>query len=117
MLTQDDVDRFATLSGDDNPIHVDPEFAARTPFGRTISHGMLLYGAICGALSRSFPGAQQIEQELAFPHPTYAGEEVTLRLAVTEIAPGGAAWIDTAVIKPDGSEGCRGKTLVRWPQG
>ena len=39
-------DRFARLSGDDNPIHVDPAFSARTRFGRTVAHGMLLYGRV-----------------------------------------------------------------------
>ena len=48
---QRDFDRFAALSGDDNPIHVDPEFAGRTRFGRTVCHGMLLYSTICRALT------------------------------------------------------------------
>ena len=42
-LTQQDFDLFAKLSGDSNPIHVDPEFSARTRFGKTVSHGMLLF--------------------------------------------------------------------------
>ena len=50
-FTQRDFDRFAALSGDDNPIHVDPAFAARTRFGRTVCHGMLLYSTICRALT------------------------------------------------------------------
>ena len=40
--TQEEFDLFARISGDDNPIHVDPEFSARTRFGRTVSHGMLI---------------------------------------------------------------------------
>jgi acyl dehydratase len=48
-FTQAEFDAFARLSGDDNPIHVDPEFSARTRFGRTVAHGMLLYGVNCGA--------------------------------------------------------------------
>jgi acyl dehydratase len=39
-------DAFARLSGDDNPIHVDPDFSSRTRFGRTVSHGMLIYAKL-----------------------------------------------------------------------
>jgi len=44
--TQADFDAFAAVSGDDNPIHVDPEFSAHTRFGRTVAHGMLLYSRL-----------------------------------------------------------------------
>ena len=86
---QRDFDRFAALSGDDNPIHVDPEFAGRTRFGRTVCHGMLLYSTICRALTDALgPGFVQREQELMFVTPTYTGEEVAVRLEVLR-SPGG----------------------------
>src|SRR5688500_2787 len=47
-LSQAEFDLFARISGDNNPIHVDPEFSARTRFGRTVSHGMLLYTVLWG---------------------------------------------------------------------
>jgi len=73
-LTQDDFDAFAQLSGDDNPIHVDPDFARRSRFGRTVSHGMLLSTVLGGLLDRLAPGSRQVSQKLMFPAPTYAGE-------------------------------------------
>jgi 3-hydroxybutyryl-CoA dehydratase len=85
---------FARLSGDDNPIHVDPAFAAQTRFGRTVSHGMLLYGVICGVLSRHFPGAVQLEQRFTFPAPTYTDEAMTICLTVTELLPDESASPD-----------------------
>jgi len=54
-LTQRDFDRFAELSGDDNPIHVDPAFAARTRFQKPVAQGMLLYGLICRAIGLLLP--------------------------------------------------------------
>ena len=45
-VTQADFDRFAQLSGDDNPIHVDAVFSAGTRWKRTLCHGMLLYGIV-----------------------------------------------------------------------
>ena len=49
VFSQTDYDRFAALTGDDNPIHVDPEFAATTRFGRTLCHGMHLFATLCAA--------------------------------------------------------------------
>ena len=52
IFTQDDFVRFARLSGDDNPIHVDAKFASTTRFGKTVAHGMLLYSVLCAWLTR-----------------------------------------------------------------
>jgi len=73
LLAQDEFDRFAALSGDDNPIHVDPEFSARTRFGKTVAHGMFLYSLICGVLAKHLPNASQVGQDLMFPAPSYVG--------------------------------------------
>jgi acyl dehydratase len=116
-FSQDDFDRFASLSGDDNPIHVDPAFAARTRFGRTVCHGMLLYSTICAALTREVgPGYEQHDQELMFVTPTYTGEEVVVRLEVTALShEHGSAKLSTAITRPDGSVACQGSTCIRLP--
>ena len=116
-FSQRDFDRFAALSGDDNPIHVDPEFARRTRFGRTVGHGMLLYSTICRALTDALgPGFAQREQELMFVTPTYTGEEVAVRLAITALNPEhGLADLSTVITRPDGSIACQGRTLVDLP--
>ncbi|CTQ56463.1 (R)-specific enoyl-CoA hydratase [Roseibium album] len=74
---QADFDAFARLSGDDNPIHVDPEFSARTRFGRTVSHGMLLYTRVFALLEQLYPGRKHEAQTLMFPNPSFADEELT----------------------------------------
>ncbi|MGS4886514.1 MaoC/PaaZ C-terminal domain-containing protein [Roseibium sp. MB-4] len=81
--TQAEFDAFAKLSGDDNPIHVDPDFSARTRFGRTVSHGMLLYTRVFGYLQELYPGRAHTVQNLMFPNPSYADEELTLRFSET----------------------------------
>ncbi|MGQ9572442.1 MAG: MaoC family dehydratase [Dehalococcoidia bacterium] len=53
-LSQEKIDRYARASGDFNPIHVDPVFAAQTPFGGTIAHGMLLLAYLSGMLTAAF---------------------------------------------------------------
>jgi len=84
--TQAGFDAFAAVSGDDNAIHVDAEFAARTAFGRTVSHGMLIYAKLWGLVQREHPGTRQVSQTMMFPNPCFAGEEVAL--TVTQTAPG-----------------------------
>ncbi|MES0812117.1 MaoC/PaaZ C-terminal domain-containing protein [Roseibium sp. SCPC15] len=85
---QSDFDAFATLSGDDNPIHVDPEFSARTRFGRTVSHGMLLYTRVFAHLQALYPGRKHAMQTLMFPNPSYADEELTLSFTEIPDKPG-----------------------------
>jgi acyl dehydratase len=117
-FSQSDFDRFAMLSGDDNSIHVDAEFSARTKFGRTVAHGMLLYSVVCSVLGTQLPGpgTLQIEQELMFPTATPTGEEVEIRLEVTQVQPReGLAELTTLVIRPEGKLGLKGGTLVRLP--
>jgi len=82
-LTQIEFDRFAALSGDDNPIHVSPEFAARTRFGRTVSHGVFLLTILRGLADRLLPGARQIEQTAMYPAPTFADEPMRFSATVT----------------------------------
>lgn len=114
-LTQGDFDAFATLSGDDNPIHVDPAFAARTRFGRTVSHGMLLYGLLCAALAEAAPGATHAEQELVFPAPTFAGEPLRFTLRAVEADPTGRrALVEATIVRPDGETVCRATTALTW---
>ena len=53
-LTQEKIDGYARASGDFNPIHIDPAFAAATPFGGTIAHGMLLLAYLSEMLTAAF---------------------------------------------------------------
>src|SRR5512135_3331347 len=84
ILMQEEFNRFAELSGDNNPIHVDPEFSARTRFGKPVAHGMFLYSLIMSALDQNFPGTKQISQDLMFPVSSPVGDEVTVSLRVLE---------------------------------
>lgn len=80
VVSQADIDAFARLSGDDNPIHVDPGEAARSRFGGTVAHGMLLAALVDGAL-RGTTGWPWRAMSVDFPAPTPAGSEVTVALA------------------------------------
>lgn len=103
VLTQADFDRFAGLSGDHNPIHVDADFAAKTRFGATVSHGMLLFTVLRGLIERRYPGAILTKQTLMFPAPAYANEELALVLQPLESAGCNELDLNTRVVKADGT--------------
>jgi len=113
-VTQDDFDRFARISGDDNPIHVDPAFAARTRFGRTLAHGMMLYSLVVHLIrAELLPGSVELEQDLVFPGPIYAGDELTIDAAVVRVdAMLGHVEVRTRVVRDGDGVGCEGRTLV-----
>ncbi len=54
VVTQEMIDRYATASGDDNPLHTNPAFAAGTQFGGTIAHGMLVLAYLSEMMTVAF---------------------------------------------------------------
>ncbi len=88
-VTQGRIDAYAVASGDYNPIHLDPDFAAATPFGGTIAHGMLLLAYASAALARAF-GQAWLETgslKVRFRNPAPAGTVVTARGRVERLEP------------------------------
>jgi 3-hydroxybutyryl-CoA dehydratase len=78
-ITQSQIDVYAAASGDHNPIHVDPAFAATTPFGGTIAHGMLVL-ALIGEMMHDAHGEAWRNSgrlKVRFKAPTRAGDTVT----------------------------------------
>lgn len=114
-LTQQDFDDFANLSGDANPIHVDPDFAADTVFGATVAHGMLLFTRLRGMLEQHYPGCSLIGQDLMFRHPAYAERELRLVLTPRRVSPGEPLLtLGAEIIRDDGQPCLEGECrLVR----
>ena len=86
-FTQDDVNRFAQVTGDNNPVHTDAAFAATTMFKRPIMHGMLgasLFSKVFGTL---FPGEGTIylKQSLSFLKPMYVDVDYEAVFTVKEV--------------------------------
>ncbi len=109
-IEQADVDAFAGVTGDHNPIHVDEAFAKTTRFGRRIAHGMLTASLISSVLANKLPGEGSVYlgQTLKFVAPVFPGDEITARVTVKEIRE------DKPIIKLDTV--ClnqRGETVIR----
>jgi acyl dehydratase len=83
-FTASDIDAFAKLSGDFNPIHVDEEFARQTRFRRRIAHGMLsgAYVSTLIGMHLPGPGALWLQQSFEFVAPVFIGDEIEFRLRV-----------------------------------
>ena len=86
-IEQADIDAFAEVTGDHNPVHVDEEFAKTTRFGKRIAHGMLTASLISSVLANKLPGEGSVYlgQTLKFVAPVFPGDEVTARVTVKEI--------------------------------
>ncbi len=107
-VTEADILMFAGVSGDTNPVHLDAEYAATTPFKERIAHGMLSAGLISAVLGTKLPGpgAIYVGQTLKFKAPVKIGDTVTAKAEVIELdaAKKRAVFATTCSI--------RGKTVV-----
>ena len=85
-ITENDIQRFAEVSGDFNPLHMSDEFAATTIFGKRIAHGSLTASYISGILGNNLPGPGAIFVGLSmrFKRPVHIGDVVTVRAEVSE---------------------------------
>lgn len=85
-ISESDVYLFAGISGDFNPMHLNEEFAKRTPFGTRIAHGALPQSLIAPVLGMKLPGLGTVALEIScrFRAPTYFGDTVTATAEVTE---------------------------------
>lgn len=118
LVTDREIQLFAAVSGDHNPVHLDPEFAASTQFGECIAHGMLTGAFISAAIAMELPGPGSIYlgQTLEFRAPVKLGDTLEVALEVTgkhERKP----WVTIGckVTNQDGKTVARGEASVMAP--
>jgi 3-hydroxybutyryl-CoA dehydratase len=87
QITDSDVMSFAEITGDFNPVHVDPDAAAASRFGGRIAHGMLSAGLVSAAIANKLPGPGSIylAQTLRFTAPVRLDDMITVKLTITEL--------------------------------
>jgi len=89
-ITQEKIGRYADASGDHNPLHTDPEFAASTQFGGTVAHGMLVLAYLSEMLTSAF-GERWVDggrMKARFRAPARPGDTVTATGRVTRVDDG-----------------------------
>ena len=115
QFSQDEVNRFAEVTGDRNPVHTDAAYAAGTMFKRPIMHGMLgaaLFSKVFGTL---FPGEGTIylKQSLNFLKPMYAGTAYDAVFTVKEvIREKNRAIVETVIKDKEGKVCTSGEATV-----
>ncbi|HEX9465297.1 MAG TPA: MaoC family dehydratase [Alphaproteobacteria bacterium] len=88
-LTETDIVLFAGISGDNNPVHINEEFASATMFSGRIAHGMLTAAFISTVLGMKLPGpgAIYVSQTLRFKAPVRSGDTLHVRATVLDLVP------------------------------
>ena len=88
-VEEKDIQLFAAMSGDRNPVHLDAEFAAGTLFKERIAHGMFSGALISAAVACELPGPGTIYigQQMSFQKPVKIGDTLTVRLEILEKLP------------------------------
>lgn len=86
-VTIEDIKRFAEVSGDFNPVHLDEEFAKKTIFKGRIAHGFLTASFISTIIATELPGPGSIylKQSLKFLAPVYINEKILVKVRIIEI--------------------------------
>jgi len=86
-ITDEIIRKFAELSGDHNPIHLDEDFAAATRFGRRIAHGMLSGAFISAVLGYEFKERKivYLSQTMKFTAPAFIGDTITVSATVKSV--------------------------------
>mgnify|MGYP003386220014 FL=1 len=85
--TVEEIDRFAALSGDKSPLHMNQKFAQEQGFRGRITHGFLLGAKLSYLAGMELPGKNSIlvEQKLSFHQPVFAGDQINLSVKIVDM--------------------------------
>lgn len=115
IITESDVYLFAELTGDYNPLHINPEYAGKSIFGRPVAHGMITGGLISSVIGMKLPGpgAVYLSQVLKFRSPVFPGDTITAEVEVVEKVEGkNKVRLRTTCFNQEGKTVIEGEALV-----
>lgn len=117
-IEERDIQLFAAMSGDRNPVHLDAEYAAGTLFKERIAHGMLSGALISAAVACTLPGPGTIYlgQTMKFLRPVKIGDTITVHVEVLEKLPKNRARIGTNVFNQNDELVVEGEAEVLAPR-
>lgn len=118
-VSEQDVQDFARVSGDYNPLHMDEEYAKQTQFGGRVAHGALSASYISAILGNDMPGPGAIftDLSLAFKRPVRIGDTVTASAEVIEMEEKTLRVTLAVKCEVDGKVVVRGQAKVKVPAG
>ena len=114
-VTEKQIDQFALLSGDHNPLHVSAKYAVDNGYQDRVAHGFLFGAQLSGIIGMLLPGERclLLEEQLAFPEPIYPKDTILINCTVKKI------WEDLSLIelkvkaKKKTIDGREGQTVAR----
>lgn len=115
VISAEDLEAFAKLSGDRNPLHMDENFAARTHFQRRVVHGMLVANYVSALVGMNCPGPGALwsQQNFRWPAPVFIGDRIDLTLRVTHKSTGSRTLkIEARALNQDGKVVMEGEGTV-----
>ncbi len=114
-ITESDIQQFAGISMDFNPVHINEEFAKQTPFQGRIAHGMLTASLISAVIGTKLPGENTIYlgQTLNFTSPVYIGDTITAKVEVKEKKDKGKIALITTAFNQRGKTVLEGEATVK----
>jgi 3-hydroxybutyryl-CoA dehydratase len=117
-ISSEDVVLFAKVSGDDNPVHLDEEYAKQTMFKQRIAHGFLVGSLISAAIAKNLPGNGTIylSQNLKFLAPVFLNDTITAHLEVLDFPKGNQVVLSTVCKNQDQKIVIEGTALVLAPK-
>lgn len=118
VLSPQDIDLFAVMSGDVNPAHLDEEYAEGSMFKKVIAHGMWGGALISAVLGTQLPGPGTIylKQALAFRRPVCIGDTITVRVTVLEKGEKGKLTLGCECLNQEGEPVIEGQAQVIAPR-
>jgi 3-oxoacyl-[acyl-carrier protein] reductase len=114
-ITAEDLESFARLSGDRNPLHMSDEFAARTHFQRRVVHGMLLASYVSALVGMNCPGpgALWAQQSFRWQAPAFIGDRILITLKVKHKSTGSRTlMLEVKTVNQDGKVLMEGEGTV-----
>jgi 3-hydroxybutyryl-CoA dehydratase len=114
QITQTDVTLYAAVTGDFNPVHFDPVYAAQTRFKEPIAHGMITAGLVSGLIGMKLPGPGTIylKQTLDFLAPVKVNDVITACVEVVTLLERNRVRLKTTCINQEGVLVLEGEALV-----
>ncbi|WP_240231771.1 MaoC family dehydratase [Devosia lacusdianchii] len=113
VITDDDLRKFAELSGDYNPVHFDDEYASRSIFGQRIAHGLISLAKFSGIFGMDLPGLGTLwdSQEVKFLAPVFLDTPYTA-VALVHSVESKRVFVDTWVEDAQGNRVIEGRGCV-----
>ena len=116
-ITSEDIFTYAEVSGDDNPVHTDEEYARNSIFEERIAHGYHVGSFISAAIGKYLPGQGSIylTQSMQFLAPVKVGDEITATIEVIDIPKEKRVLLKTVCTNQHGEEVISGEAKVIPP--